>query len=491
MAWEPPRLKLGLVGCSWFALRAHVPALLALEQRVGVRLTAVCSRTRKSMARAEAKIHAADPEREVRRFAKMEQLFADADVDAVLLVLPIPLMPAAVEAALRAGKHVLSEKPAAPSIEAARRLLDAIAELGPRAPVWLVLENWQFKPSVRWLRERLQEGAIGRVVSAHLSHHHPADPADRAAGGGREPPWRSQAGEGAWLVDAGVHWARLLREALGEPVEGSAALCSGADGAGGGSLCGWVRFEHCSSAATLALSSGGPRRASSSSAAAPPSLILEGELGALCLWAAEEGGGHRCGRARVALERFGGEATTQLLDGDGWVEGGVAESLEHALTAVRALVVRRAGLWPASLATAGRCLLGSCSEPSRNLPAGEPCGRAVGHPLPARLRRGAPTTCPRHVHDTPATRPLHARYTPATRPRHDDTSATRPRHVHDTPATRPRHDDTSGRRCATSLSCRCCSGRARRDGWWLRPRRSRRQRVALQLRRCSPCRPPR
>ncbi|EOD35698.1 hypothetical protein EMIHUDRAFT_227503 [Emiliania huxleyi CCMP1516] len=269
MAWEPPRLKLGLVGCSWFALRAHVPALLALEQRVGVRLTAVCSRTRKSMARAEAKIHAADPEREVRRFAKMEQLFADADVDAVLLVLPIPLMPAAVEAALRAGKHVLSEKPAAPSIEAARRILDTIAELGPRAPVWLVLENWQFKPSVRWLRERLQEGAIGRV-----------------------------AGEGAWLVDAGVHWARLLREALGEPVEGSAALCSGADGAGGGSLCGW------------------------------------GELGALCLWAAEEGGGHRCGRARVALERFGGEATTQLLDGDGWVEGGVAESLEHALTAV-------------------------------------------------------------------------------------------------------------------------------------------------------------
>mmetsp|Transcript_42972 Transcript_42972/g.139453 ORF Transcript_42972/g.139453 Transcript_42972/m.139453 type:complete len:324 (+) Transcript_42972:76-1047(+) len=271
MAWEPPRLKLGLVGCSWFALRAHVPALLALERRVGVRLAAVCSRTRKSMARAEAKIHAADPEREVRRFAKMEQLFADADVDAVLLVLPIPLMPAAVEAALRAGKHVLSEKPAAPSIDAARRVLDVIAELGPRAPVWLVLENWQFKPSVRWLRERLQEGAIGRVVSAHLSHHHPADPADRAAGGGREPSWRSQAGEGAWLVDVGVHWARLLREALGEPVEGSAALCSGADGAGGGSLCGWVRFEHCSSAATLALSSGGPRRASSSSAAAASS----------------------------------------------------------------------------------------------------------------------------------------------------------------------------------------------------------------------------
>ena len=38
----------------------------------------------------------------------MEQLFKDENVDAVLLVLPIPLMADAVEGALRAGKHVIS-----------------------------------------------------------------------------------------------------------------------------------------------------------------------------------------------------------------------------------------------------------------------------------------------------------------------------------------------------------------------------------------------
>ena len=57
-AAEP--LRVGLVGCSWFALRAHIPALLALEQGgcrgFSVRIEAVCSRTRKSMAKAEAKI---------------------------------------------------------------------------------------------------------------------------------------------------------------------------------------------------------------------------------------------------------------------------------------------------------------------------------------------------------------------------------------------------------------------------------------------------
>ena len=94
------------------------------------------------MARAQAKIVAAFPNREVRRHATMDALFADPDVDAVLLVLPIPMMPAAVESALRAGKHVLSEKPAAPNLDAALHLLTLLHTLGPRAPAWIVLENW-------------------------------------------------------------------------------------------------------------------------------------------------------------------------------------------------------------------------------------------------------------------------------------------------------------------------------------------------------------
>ena len=133
----------------------------------------------------------------------MEQLFADAEVDVVLIVLPIPLAPVAIEAALRAGKAVISEKPVAPSMDAARRLLDLLSELGPSAPPWLVLENWALaKPSVRWLRERLQEGAIGRVLSAHCTYDHAVDGAPSA--------WRaSPAHEGGWLSDVGVHWVRI------------------------------------------------------------------------------------------------------------------------------------------------------------------------------------------------------------------------------------------------------------------------------------------
>ena len=84
-ASKPPPIRLGLVGCSWFALRAHVPAVLALEASGLVTLEAVCSRTRKSMAKAEARAG-----RELRRHAKMESMFVDAAIDAVLIVLPIP-----------------------------------------------------------------------------------------------------------------------------------------------------------------------------------------------------------------------------------------------------------------------------------------------------------------------------------------------------------------------------------------------------------------
>ena len=210
-------LRVGLVGCSWFALRAHIPALLALEQGgcrgFAVRIEAVCSRTRKSMAKAEAKIG-----RSVVRHAQMQALIDDPKIDVVLIVLPIPLAAAAVEAALRAGKHVISEKPAAFSLERTVALLALHRSLPAPAPLWAVSENWAHKPSVVWMRQRLDEGCIGRVLAAHACHHELVGPRGWPEG------WRG-AGEheGGWLLDIGVHWLRMLRVLLGEASRVSAS----------------------------------------------------------------------------------------------------------------------------------------------------------------------------------------------------------------------------------------------------------------------------
>ena len=179
-------VHVGLVGCSWFAQHAHLPALLELEGGGGrgfrVRLVAVCSRTRKSMARAEATMG-----RALRRHARMEDLMADEEIDVVLLVLPIPLMARAIQLALRANKHVISEKPIASSFEQTLELLHLYRALPCPAPIWAVSENWVNKPSVVILRRMIvTERAIGPILGARVDHHEEG-PAPR----GWKDSWRS------------------------------------------------------------------------------------------------------------------------------------------------------------------------------------------------------------------------------------------------------------------------------------------------------------
>ena len=123
-----PTVRIGLVGCGWFMQRAHIPVLVKLEQGsavargFAVRVVAICSRTEASLQRAEKKLQQRARPGPLRQYTDMERLFSDPEVDAVIIALPIPAMAAAVAGALRAGKHVISEKPFAPSLAEAIRL---------------------------------------------------------------------------------------------------------------------------------------------------------------------------------------------------------------------------------------------------------------------------------------------------------------------------------------------------------------------------------
>ena len=391
----PPLLRVGLVGCSWFALRAHVPALLQHEKRLGVRLCAVCSRTRKSMAKAEAKVHAAEPARDLRRHNKMEQMFADPDIDAVLLVLPIPLMPAAIEAALRAGKHVLSEKPAAPTLEACDKLLGVLRELGASAPLWMVLENWACKPSLVWMRERLQRvpSAEYSACTASITTRWQTRPesvrvAPRHRGVQRLPRTRER---GSWTSVCIGRAPAAVRRAV-------AVLCmliafdvtsvSTAASSTTSSLHAWVTFEHCAAAATLSLSHGPPHAHRGASASPPPSIRIEGEKGSLCWWpsvamAAPTGSDGTARHARVTLDRgrSGGGGGGSLSVEDDWVEGGVAATLEIAIAHVKRRVAL--GLPPCQPPPPRRPRLmaarAAASDATRRCATRRSCGRCVAH----------------------------------------------------------------------------------------------------------------
>jgi predicted dehydrogenase len=83
-----------------------------------------------------------------------------AHVDAVVVATPPSTHVAVALQAIEAGKHVLVEKPLAPTSEGARRLESAAAAAGV---VLMVGHTFEYNPAVRKLRELVQNGELGEV----------------------------------------------------------------------------------------------------------------------------------------------------------------------------------------------------------------------------------------------------------------------------------------------------------------------------------------
>ena len=144
-------------------------------------------------------------------FTDLPTLLARDDIEALDIVLPIPIQADIVAQALVAGKHVVSEKPIAPSRAQAQSLI----HLHRRHPeqVWMVAENWRYEEAFVRAAELLHSGAIGRPVVAHWAQYSPMTPDSKYY----VTPWR-RAGEfaGGLLLDGGVHYISVLRMLLGE-----------------------------------------------------------------------------------------------------------------------------------------------------------------------------------------------------------------------------------------------------------------------------------
>lgn len=209
------RLRVALVGAGIFAQKAHLPSLLK-DSSDCFELAAIWSR---SVSSAEAAGEVAQrllpgasrPELLSGEAGWQELLSGRLGLDLLDLVLPIPEQPRFVEAALRNGLAVVSEKPLAPDLETGRKLLRAAAGASGR---WFVAENWRFEPPFRIAAAAHSQGAIGEVVAFSCSSMGflPGDSAYLKSGS-----WRTQE-DADWIVDVGVHIAAGLRTALGEDV---------------------------------------------------------------------------------------------------------------------------------------------------------------------------------------------------------------------------------------------------------------------------------
>ncbi len=125
---------------------------------------------------------------------------ADPKVDAVVVAVPPYLHLDLTLKALAAGKHVLVEKPAFPTMDGYRAALDA-RDRARR--VVLIGENDHYKPLAVRLRSLLADGVIGELVFAHF-----ATIARRLK---TADDWRNDetlAGGDAFFEE-GIHWLHL------------------------------------------------------------------------------------------------------------------------------------------------------------------------------------------------------------------------------------------------------------------------------------------
>jgi len=151
-------LNIGIIG-----LQMGYSHLVACEQMPGVAVTAACDTD-------PARLDAVVGEKRVAVFAAdYRALVARDDLDIIIVATPDHLHEEHTVAALRAGKHVLCEKPMAPSLEACRRMLEAAQAAGRTLMIGHVA---RFTPVFRTLKAMADRGELGDLyyVAAEYLH---------------------------------------------------------------------------------------------------------------------------------------------------------------------------------------------------------------------------------------------------------------------------------------------------------------------------------
>ena len=210
MARSPsPDVRIGIVGCGRATASLHVPALARVR---GATVVALADRDPVSLETVASSVPGAVT------YTDYQALIDDERVDLVAVCVPVTLHTGVTVAALRAGKHVFTEKPLALTLDECDRLVDLarVAESsGVRSAVGFNLRSHRL---LRRAREIIGSGALGEIEL--LRTLWTADWSGTA-----RPVWhalRSQGG-GA-LLEIGSHQADLWRWLLRSEVESVHAL---------------------------------------------------------------------------------------------------------------------------------------------------------------------------------------------------------------------------------------------------------------------------
>jgi len=192
-------IRFGIVGCNTIA-PWHAAGIRDTE---GACLVAVCDVVRDNAERLAAEFGVP------KVYTQYDAMLADAEVDAICICTPSGMHTKMGTAAIRAGKHVLTEKPVGIRLDE----IDEMIAVGRQTGVKLgVISQMRTLPIWQRVRRAVQNGKMGRMVLADvvMKYHRSQNYYDSSN-------WR-----GTWALDGGgalmnqgIHCVDLLLWIMG------------------------------------------------------------------------------------------------------------------------------------------------------------------------------------------------------------------------------------------------------------------------------------
>lgn len=210
---QEQRLKIGLVGASWFSDLWYLPAI---QLHPLADIHAICSEGGESARRMSEKYGIPNV------YSSYERMLEEAGLDGVCIVTPNVLHAPVAEAAMRRGIHVICEKPLAMNAEEAARMAAAAERSGV---VHSVNFTYREHPAIQRMKAMVTDGFIGEIQSGYFEY-------SGEYGITQPPGWRgyaSKGGIGGVLADLGSHIIDLAQYVLGSDIS---------------EVCGEARFAH-------------------------------------------------------------------------------------------------------------------------------------------------------------------------------------------------------------------------------------------------------
>ncbi|MFV0441881.1 MAG: Gfo/Idh/MocA family protein [Lachnospirales bacterium] len=201
------KIKLGIIGLGMGFDRLHLPALKRLEDKYEI--YALCDSDEKRLKEYERSLNI-DCKNAYTNYLEM---LKDAEIEAVLTIVPIEENFETAKAVIKSGKHLLAEKPFAKTVESAKKLVKYAEDKDIKV---LVAENFRYHEELKIIKKIINEGKLGKPVYFIDNYVYNFNK-DKKEDTFSAKEWRQHPTfEGGTFLDGGVHHVARHRFLFGD-----------------------------------------------------------------------------------------------------------------------------------------------------------------------------------------------------------------------------------------------------------------------------------